>query len=260
MPGALFRVYTLGPLIHNPQVLRALEKQGVRILEEGAPLPDLRGSAVVIRAHGVSPAVENDLVRAGARVVDATCPRVKASQMRARLFAEQGFSVFFAGGLNHGEAKGIRGYAPECVIVGNAGEAEQAAEELFRKEPLRETALISQTTITPEEYEAIAGGIRKYFPGVKAADTICGAVRDRQESIRELCAKVDGVVIAGGRKSANTRGLADTALALGRRAWLVETTLDIPPEAAACRVMGLAAGASTPADIIDAVEAELLAL
>jgi 4-hydroxy-3-methylbut-2-enyl diphosphate reductase len=255
-----FRVYTLGPLIHNPQVLENLKAQGVEIIDEGAPPPDLHGSKVIIRAHGIPPSIEAELSRLGAKVVDATCPRVKASQMKAKVFSEKGCCVFLAGEVNHGEVAGIQGYAPECVIAGNAREAEWAAAELFKKDPLRRTALIGQTTITPEEYEAIAGGIKKHFPHVEVIDSICWAVRDRQESLRELCALVEGVIIAGGRKSANTRRLLDTALGLGKKAWLAETPGDIPPEAAACKTMGLAAGASTPDGIIDAIEAELLSL
>jgi 4-hydroxy-3-methylbut-2-enyl diphosphate reductase len=258
--GSGLKVYTLGPLIHNPQVLEKLKAQGVSILDESAPLPELHGSTVLIRAHGVPPGIEAELSRLGARVVDATCPRVKASQMKARAFSEKGCCVFLAGEVNHGEVAGIQGYAPECVIVGNAGEAEGAAAELFQKDPQRKTALIGQTTITPEEYEAIAGGIKKYFPHVEVVDSICGAVRDRQESLRELCALVEGVIVAGGRKSANTRRLLDTALGLGKKAWLAETPGDIPPEAAACKTIGIAAGASTPDDIIDAIEEALLSL
>jgi 4-hydroxy-3-methylbut-2-enyl diphosphate reductase len=254
-------VCTLGPLIHNPQVLDALEAQGIHILEEQSLPPTLNGATVILRAHGVPPRTEAELLRLGARVVDATCPRVKASQMKARSFAERGYTLVLAGEEHHGEVAGIQGYAPLCVIVGNAAEAERAAAELFDTNPRAKTALIGQTTITPAEYDAIAGAVKRRFPRVEIVDSICAAATDRQESLRELCAQVDGVIVVGGRASANTRRLLDIAAALmsarGKTAWLAETPADIPPEAAHCRVMGLAAGASTPDAAIAAIETHL---
>jgi 4-hydroxy-3-methylbut-2-enyl diphosphate reductase len=240
--------------------LEKLKERGVEILDENKLPAALEGVTVILRAHGVPPSTEAELLRRGAKIVDATCPRVKASQMKARAFAEKGYTVFLAGEKHHGEVAGIQGYAPLCVIAGNAVEAEGAAAELFNKNPQSNTALIGQTTITAEEYGARAGAVKKYFPGVEIVDSICGATRDRQESLRKLCAAVDGVVIAGGRKSANTRRLLDIALAFGKKAWLAETPGDIPAGAAVCRVMGLAAGASTPDDVIDAIEAKLLSM
>ena len=253
------QIYTLGPLIHNPLVLKELERRGIRVLEEGS-CPSLENATVIIRAHGVPPLVERDLRRRGAQILDATCPFVKESQKKARDFSEKGYRVFLAGEKNHGEIAGIRGYAETAFVVGNPAGAESAASELFKREGNVKTALIGQTTIRAEEYEAIAGKIRAFFPDLEIAKTICNATLDRQEALRELCGETDAVIIAGGRESANTRRLLFLAAELGKPGWIAETPDDLPPEAKAYKTIGLCAGASTPDVLIDEIEAALKAL
>jgi 4-hydroxy-3-methylbut-2-enyl diphosphate reductase len=254
------KVYTLGALIHNPQVLESLRERGIAILDENRIPGNLENTAVIIRAHGIPPRLESLLKARGASVTDATCPRVKASQMKARSLAEGGYRIFLAGEKDHEEVIGIEGYAPGCIVVAGPGEAAAAAEKLAREEPRAKTALIGQSTISPGEYGAVEGEIRRFFPGLIAADTICGATRDRQRSLRELCARVDAVIIAGGRDSANTRRLLGIAESLGKPAWLVESAEEIPREIAAYDRVGIGAGASTPDEVIDAIEAALVAM
>lgn len=254
-------VYSLGPLIHNPQALAPLEKLGLIVLEETARPP--AGAAVIIRAHGISPAARK--VLQGSRIADATCPRVKSSQNTARLLARRGRRVFFAGEKDHAEARGIAGYVEAeggpCIVVGNAAEAEKAAAALFHDEPGAKTALIAQTTFSVDEYVLAASAVRKFFPGLEVKDTICGATRERQDALRELCAAVDAVLVAGGKGSANTRRLLDIAESLGRPAWLAESRADaaaLAGELRRFRTLGLCAGASTPDGVIDEIEAELI--
>jgi 4-hydroxy-3-methylbut-2-enyl diphosphate reductase len=258
------RVYTLGPLIHNPQVLADLSGRGVRVLEEDRLPEDLAGAVVIIRAHGIRFDLEAALASRGARLADATCPKVKASQMKARALSNEGCRVFLAGERNHGEVIGIRGYAPGCIVVANPVEAAAAAEGLFREHPQDETALIGQTTITGEEYQAVCREIRRYFPRLRVIDTICGATRDRQEALRELCLRVDAVIVAGGRESANTRRLLSIARSQGKPAWLVESPGEISggisDEIAAYPRVGLSAGASTPDSLIEGIVEALGAL
>jgi 4-hydroxy-3-methylbut-2-enyl diphosphate reductase len=145
-------------------------------------------------------------------------------------------------------------------VVAESNEAARAAGELYRDNPGAKTALIGQTTISSEEYRAIGEGIKKFFPALEVVDSICGATRDRQESLRELCGEVDAVIVAGGRLSANTRRLLFIAGEQGKPAWLVETPEDIPAEIAAYNTVGLCAGASTPDETIGTIEKALLAL
>jgi 4-hydroxy-3-methylbut-2-enyl diphosphate reductase len=254
------RVYTIGPLIHNPQVLEDLKKRGAEVLEEDSLPAGLSGAAVIIRAHGISPDLEAALVCRGGRIADATCPKVKASQMKARALAGAGYRVFLAGEAHHGELAGIRGYAPGCIVVADPDEAAGAAERLFREEPGVRTALIGQTTISPDEYRAIGEAVKSFFPGIEIIDTICGATRDRQDALRELCAKVDALIVAGGRESANTRRLFAIARASGKPAWLVENAGEVPAEIGSYARAGLSAGASTPDGVIRDIEAKIKAL
>jgi 4-hydroxy-3-methylbut-2-enyl diphosphate reductase len=252
-------VFSLGPLIHNPQALEKLVSRGMGILGEGDRVPE--GAVVILRAHGVKPDLEDELSRRGARIVDATCPKVKASQMKAKALEEAGYRLFLAGEENHGEIAGIRGYAPSCVVVGNAEEARRAAGKIKNEASSARsfrTALVGQTTISPAEYGAIGDGIKEFFPDLEIIDTICSATRDRQDALRALCGRVEAVIVAGGRSSANTRRLLAIAEELGRPAWLVETAADIPSECRRFGVVGICAGASTPDEVIDGIEQDLL--
>jgi 4-hydroxy-3-methylbut-2-enyl diphosphate reductase len=263
-------VYTLGPLIHNPQTLDSLKKRGVRILDESRdtwPPIKTEKPVVIIRAHGVSPAIEEDLGKSF-RIADATCPRVKASQNAARRLAEQGYRIFLAGEKNHAEVKGIAGYIEAaggtCVIVGDAAEAAAAAGGAVTAAGVAvadaKTALIAQTTFSVEEYAAVASALKKRFPNLEVKATICGATRERQSAWQEVCAAVDAVNIAGGRDSANTRRLLAIAESGGKPAWLAESAADVPDEAGAYKTVGLCAGASTPDSVIDEIVQALLLL
>jgi 4-hydroxy-3-methylbut-2-enyl diphosphate reductase len=232
-------------------------------LAEDTLPPDLAGAAVIIRAHGISPSLEEELERRHAVLADATCPRVKKNQLTARSLWETGFSLFVAGEKQHGELAGLKAYAPGASVVSNPVEAGLAAAALARKNPGARTALIGQTTIGAGEYRAIDGAIRAVFPGLETVDSICPATRERQEALRELCSQVEALVIAGGRSSSNTRRLLDIALSLGKPAWLVESAAEIGPltaEIARYRSAGLSAGASTPDSDIAEIEAVLAAL
>jgi len=251
-------VFTLGPLIHNPAVLEDLAEHGIKVLAEGEVPPGNENSTVIIRAHGVHPEVEKELTRRGAHILDATCPHVKANREKARLLCSRGNVIFLAGDREHAELIGIRGYVDgPCFIAANPGEAEEEASKLARTSPGAGTALIGQTTISPEEYRAIGDAIKRYFPGLEIVDTICGATRERQNSLRELCGKADAFIIAGGRESANTKRLLAIAENCGKKAWLVESAGDIPPEIGSFATVGLSAGASTPDSVIDAIEEKL---
>ena len=283
--GGASPIYTLGPLIHNPQVLFSFSQRGVKILDlpgspatgspaTGSYVPGgsfAPGDTVIIRAHGVSPAVEQGLRDKGAMVIDATCPRVKTSQNIVFNLAREGYTIFLAGEKDHAEIKGIHGFClagnANCVIVGNPCEAGHIAAELAGRlgNIPAKTALIGQTTISEEEYSSIAGAIKKHFPGLEVKNTICDATRDRQNALKELCSAADAIIIAGGKESANTKRLLSIALGCGKEAWLAETAADLPPELLnltkeelAEKKIGISAGASTPDSVIDEIEQALL--
>lgn len=251
------RVFTLGPLIHNAQAVAALKAAGVGVLEPDTlpslPAGALSGAVIVIRAHGVAPESFRQLEALGAEVVNATCPRVLASQRRARKYFEDGKLVVIAGDAHHGEVTGILGNAPGALVAGSSGEAAAVAASVAAGTAV---ALIAQTTIRREEYEAI----KSAFAGTdfEHFDSICPATSERQEAVAELVLRVDAVIVVGGKDSANTVRLFRSAQASGKPAWHVETAEELPDEVLGFSRVGLTAGASTPDSLVDEVEKTLL--
>lgn len=255
------RVYTLGPLVHNPRVLDDLKKHGVEVLEN---IPsNLEGSSVVIRAHGVSPVIEKQLQDSGCYIVDATCPNVKASQLIAEEYARTGYCIFLAGEARHAEIEGIMGYAQAaaahfCTVVASALEARLAAGKLYRIDSDAKTVLLGQTTITESEYNSIGEALKLFFPNLEIVPSICAATSERQQALRELLCQVDAVVIAGGKESANTRRLLSIAQESGKPCVLAENAKDIGEDFFNFETVGLCAGASAPDSVIDEIEQALL--
>jgi 4-hydroxy-3-methylbut-2-enyl diphosphate reductase len=249
-------VYTYGPLIHNPSALERLSRAGVVIIGQGCeqyvPAPDdFDGRTVIIRAHGIPPGERAELERRHAHIVDATCPRVLISQRRAKAYREKGYAVFLAGDRNHGEITGIAGYAGDCVVLENRADADSLASYPER------AVLIGQTTIKQSEYDSIAAALSSRVQNLVVLDTICPATVERQAALESLSRMVDGIIVIGGKNSANTQRLFKTALDLVGNAWHIETPEEIPPEVYALDRIGLTAGASTPDEVIDAVEQAL---
>jgi 4-hydroxy-3-methylbut-2-en-1-yl diphosphate reductase len=246
-------VYTYGPLIHNRSALERLAAAGIVIVDgKEFPLPeDFSGASVIIRAHGVPPDERSELERRHANIVDATCPRVLLSQKRARDYYARGYAVYLAGDRNHGEVTGIAGYSPGCIVLENSGDAERLGRYPEK------AVLISQTTIKQSEYDAIATVLSARIADLVVLNTICPATRERQEALEILCTQVDGVVVIGGKNSANTRRLYDTACQLSGKAWHIEKPDELPVAAFSLERIGITAGASTPDEVIDAVEQAL---
>lgn len=254
-------VYTFGPLIHNKSALAALEAQGVQVLCADE-VPSFKqktqdsGPVVIIRAHGVPPSDKDALRANGCTIVDATCPRVLVNQKRAADFWKKGYTVIIAGEKDHGEVSGLAGYCPGCIIVGTGEEARLLAKA---GNCPRRAVLISQTTISRAEYDAITAALRGAIADLQVFDTICPATTQRQNALLELRGRVDGILVIGGRNSANTRRLFMTAKECFSHAALIEQPDEIPSVFYELASIGLTAGASTPDSVIDAVEAALLA-
>lgn len=249
------KVYSLGPLIHNENALRALEEKGLQILqEEDIPLVK-KGSVVIIRAHGVAPSLTKELEEKQCLIIDATCPRVKASQKMVERYTHQNDYVILTGDRNHGEVIGIAGYAGE-----NFSQIQDYTEAESFKIPCddeKNIILLSQTTYSPVEFERIEHLFRNRFKNIAVMNTICPATNERQLALSELCKKVEGVLVIGGKNSANTKRLFQTAESLCAHVAHIQGSDDIPTEFFDLKSVGITAGASTPDDIIAAVEEKL---
>lgn len=255
-------VWTLGPLIHNPMILEKLSERGLKILDEKEARVSEKDT-VIIRAHGVSPAVMRHLRHSAGNLIDATCPLVMQSQKRASEYARRGYTIFFAGDEGHAEVVGIQGFVREAIeksksksaffIVKSAAEFSlifDSLEDFFE----RKFVLLSQTTFSPVIFEEIRSLFKKKCPSAKVVCSICPATNERQESLKSLCETVDGVLVIGGRASANTNRLFATAKEKCAFAALIENETEIPKSFFSLKKVGVTAGASTPDDVIDSVE------
>lgn len=252
-------VFMLGPLIHNEQALQSLYDKGLKLLSEDAIEKSCDANAIVIiRAHGSSPAILERINKTGASIIDTTCPRVKASQKRADKHSLQGAMVFIAGDLGHGEVTSISSYANEkAIVIKDRAEALsflESQEFLANSKKFDTAILISQTTIRKEEYDEIAEVLQNAIPSLHVFNTICSATKERQVSLRELAKKVDGILVIGGKHSANTQRLFSLAQELHTQSALIESADEIPESFFHLENIGITAGASTAIKSIEEVE------
>lgn len=245
-------VYSLGPLIHNESALKALGEKGLKTVEETdiSIIPD--NSTVIIRAHGVAPSIITKLEDKKCKIIDATCPRVKASQKMVERYTHNNDFVILTGDKNHGEVIGIEGYAGKnFAVIQNMDEAEKFSIENPDK---TNVILLSQTTYSPKEFEKIEKLFQSKFKNLAVMNTICPATNERQNALLDLCSKVDGVLVIGGKNSANTKRLYQTAAANCKNAAHIQSAADIPEKFFHLSTIGITAGASTPDEIITLVE------
>lgn len=243
------RICTLGPIIHNPQVLRSFADRGVVCLED--PESAESGDFVLIRAHGLPRSAERQL-RARCRAVeDATCPKVKKAQMAIAEACSQNAGLLLFGEAEHPEVRGLVSYAPGRAFVFASREELDA----LNPDPREAWVLASQTTQDRESFEKTAAALKARLPRLTILSTICDATRERQKEALELAARADVMVIAGGKDSGNTRRLAELARQAGIETLHVETAGELNRrDFAGKSLAGLTAGASTPKSIIDDIE------
>ncbi len=244
-------VYTLGAIVHNPQIAEELEKINVHVIDNLNEAPP--ESIVAITAHGAPPTLQDDAEKRGLKVIDTTCPLVTRIQKTAYDLVQQRYSVLIYGDAKHKEVKGIVGW------TNGKAKVITSMEDLETWEPTRRVALISQSTSNVEKFIALArdlvGKMVARGVEVRVINTICKPTKDRQRAVRELARDVDVVIAVGGRASANTRKLVQAAHEEGAAAYQVERPSELEPAwfQHAGRV-GITAGASTPDSVIDEVE------
>ncbi|MBN1778322.1 MAG: bifunctional 4-hydroxy-3-methylbut-2-enyl diphosphate reductase/30S ribosomal protein S1 [Clostridiales bacterium] len=232
-------IATIGELVHNPQVIRRLETQGVHAVDTPA---EAAGKTAVIRSHGVAPGVYADLETLSCHVLDLTCPFVQRLHETVSRYSGGGKPVILAGQRDHPEVTGTIGWCRgEVYTVSSAEQAETLPE-------LHEALFAAQTTFPPEQWENILPIVRGKVGRLTVEDTICTATAQRQNEARELASEVDAMLILGGKKSANTRKLYETCSAICPRTLLIESANDIPADFADIHseIIGITTGTSTP--------------
>ncbi|TJW12194.1 4-hydroxy-3-methylbut-2-enyl diphosphate reductase [Parvibacter caecicola] len=246
------QVFTWGALIHNPQVVEELEREGIEVARSMDQLPE--GSTVIVRSHGVPPSVMRALEGAGASVVDATCPYVARAQKAAARLAREGCRVIIVGEAGHPEVEGIAAFAAEAGgkadVVGSPGDVPAGLYD-----PI---GVVVQTTQRRENLDAVLEQLKAQGLEPRVMDTICAATAERQASAAQVAAEADAMVVIGGRNSSNTTRLAEICAAAAPRTYHVESAAELDPAwFADCATVGVTAGASTPESQIHAVEQAL---
>jgi 4-hydroxy-3-methylbut-2-enyl diphosphate reductase len=242
-------VHTLGPLIHNPQVVSELRERGVA---ETRNVEEVDEGILVIRSHGVAPAVINTAHQKGLEVVDATCPHVSKAHRAARQLREQGYLVVVVGELGHPEVEGIRAYAGDNAIV------VQEPSDLPKELASDKVGVVVQTTQTAGVLEEILAALRERGIRPLVRNTICFATRQRQETATELAKNADVMLVVGGRNSGNTTRLAELCQAACPQTYHIESAAELKPLwFEGVQTVGITAGASTPESQIIAVEQAL---
>ncbi|MDD3242662.1 MAG: bifunctional 4-hydroxy-3-methylbut-2-enyl diphosphate reductase/30S ribosomal protein S1 [Eubacteriales bacterium] len=239
------RVFTYGPIIHNPDVVEALSAQGVRPVEE---LTQLRaGDCLVIRSHGVPKTVMDACREAGILIDDATCPYVQRIHRKVHESTAAGHPVVIVGEREHPEVIGIAGWCENAYIVST----EQDAREL---PPLEHPCVVAQTTTPPERFDRLVKLIEQRVTDAEIFNSICHATEERQAEAQRLAAQVDAIVVIGGKNSSNTRKLFELCRQSCPDTWWLERAQELPAQQLALhRKVAIISGASTPDWIIEEV-------
>jgi len=239
-------IYSLGPLIHNPQQVEQLSRKGVH---EVSGLESLKPNDVlIIRSHGTTPSVHEEAKAKGLRIVDATCPFVINAQKLAQTLYSEGYQVVIVGEGDHPEVIGIMGFTENKAWVIDKASSVQLLPNTKR------IGVIAQTTQSFDNFREVISALLEKCDELKAFNTICHATAQRQEGAIELAKNVDVMIVVGGHNSANTSRLASLCKSSGVSTYHIETADELDESwLKGVKVAGVTAGASTPEWIIDEV-------
>ena len=237
-------VHTLGPLIHNPRVVDDLAAKGVTVV---ASPEESSGDTLLLRTHGVTPEEERRARELCHDVLDATCPFVKKVHLAASRLYREGYQAVVVGEAGHPEVEATLPHAPGAVVVGDAS-------EVAKLPVCKKIGVVVQTTQSRSNLEHVVSALLGRAEEVRVVNTICDATSGHQGACAELAARADVMIVIGGRISANTKRLAEIAAELCPRTYHIEGADELDPSwLVGAGLIGITAGASTPASQIDAV-------
>ncbi len=229
-------IYTLGPLIHNPQSVQNLEQHGILMVDKA---DDLHNSTVIIRSHGITLQDREMLERNGNKLIDATCPFVGKAQDHVRSLCQEGYPVIIMGDKSHPEVIAMLSYCKGEILVLNG--VDELPEKIWNK-----LGLLSQTTKNMADLQKLVHALVPKVKELRLFNTICTATSLRQEASVELAARSDQMIVIGGKNSSNTRMLAALCSEITPTIH-IETAEELEAGMLSDRVrIGLTAGASTP--------------
>ncbi|MDW7675420.1 MAG: bifunctional 4-hydroxy-3-methylbut-2-enyl diphosphate reductase/30S ribosomal protein S1, partial [Bacillota bacterium] len=239
------QIFTLGPLIHNPQVVTKLADKGIVSIND---LTEITSGKVIIRSHGVAPEIINEAKDKGLELVDATCPFVNKAQQLAKEHADKGYLIVIVGDPTHPEVEGIFGWS------GNNAKVIEDIDEVTALPQQSKICVVAQTTQSIEKFNQIVAALKGKADEVKVCNTICDATRQRQDAAKKLALDSDIMIVVGGRNSSNTRKLTSICEATGTPTYHIEQASELKQEwFVAKEKIGVTAGASTPDWILEEV-------
>ena len=243
-------IYTYGPIIHNEEVVKDLEKRGVCVLETEEELKNLTGGVVVIRSHGVSRHIYQILEERGIQVVDATCPFVRKIHRIVEEQTAAGRKVIIIGNSAHPEVEGIKGWGnDDTLAVDSPEEVEKVSFP-----PGTKVCIVSQTTFNYNKFKELVEKFSEKRYDILVLNTICNATQERQAEAKEVASKVDAMIVIGGKNSSNTQKLYEICKKECENTHYIQTLGDFNPECvSSVSSVGITAGASTPNYIIEEV-------
>ena len=247
--------YSLGQIIHNDDVVSYLARRGLSVINSPEELP--AGARVIVRSHGVSRAVYEELCSRTDKVTDATCPKVKRIHELVSQATADGCFVVIIGMHGHPEVEAVKGWCSDCVICENAEELSVWYEESGKllDKPI---TMVVQTTQTRSNFTECASFLKKRCTNLQMFDTICGATSMRQEEAAKLAAQCDAMVVIGGKHSANSVHLAEICRRECEEVQFIENADELDTDMLKTAVsVGVTAGASTPAWIIKEVSKKM---
>jgi len=242
------RIYTYGPLIHNPQTIELLKSRGVKPVESIEEIEDRGNAILIIRAHGIAPAERKKIKESGIEIVDATCPKVGYVQSIIKKHAALDYTVVIVGDKEHPEVDGLLGYA------GGRGIILSTLDDVDKFSCIDKICVVAQTTQDLDSYSEIVEKIKMKCPQAVVFNTICSSTEQRQAEVIAMADEMDAMFIVGGRNSANTRRLADLARKKQSSTFHIETPDEMEKiNLGPYNSIGVSAGASTPNWIIDRI-------
>ena len=245
------KVYTLGPIIHNEQVVQDLEQKGVRVIDTPEELSEAEDATVIIRSHGISADVYHQLEDKKVRIVDATCPFVSKIHRIVEKKYQEGSCIVIVGNANHPEVEGINGWCNgAATVIGSVSEAEN-----YSQEPARKLCVVAQTTFNYKKFKDIVDIFSKKRYDIDVMNTICNATEERQTEAAAIAGDSDAMIVIGGKHSSNTQKLYEICKNVCPDTHFIQTLDDLDlKQFQSFRSVGITAGASTPNTIIKEVQ------
>ena len=245
-------IYTYGPIIHNDEVVKDMEKNGVTVINDLDELSSHEKGVMIIRSHGISKAEYDRIKNCGFEVLNATCPFVSKIHRYVEDYSSKGYDIIIVGSPKHPEVCGIKGWADEKCHVTIINSPEDA--ENYMKNSTKKLCIVSQTTFNYNKFQDLVEKISKTYYDILVLNTICNATQERQVEARQIASQVDVMIVIGGRNSSNTQKLYEICRRECKHTYYIQTLEDFKPEiTGTVRSVGITAGASTPNQIIEEV-------